>query len=136
MPLATPLAAPGGSSPSPEPSAVGPEASAADRPTESAAFAPLPGDDRGGPAAPAGGRLVAEPPPDDGRPGPRESVPLGLGALGLLASIDVWIIPGLLLGVPGLLVVAFVLLQAIGALAWIPAVKRLRGDSEAEPASA
>jgi hypothetical protein len=135
-PRPTPLAMPGGSSPSPEPSAVGPEASAADRPTEPAAFAPSSGDDGSTPAAPAEGRLVAEPPLDDGGPGPRESVPLGLGALGLLASIDVWIVPGLLLGVPGLLVVAFVLLQAIGALAWIPAIRRLRGDQEAEPASA
>jgi hypothetical protein len=57
---------------------------------------------------------------------------VALGALGLFGSIDIWIVPGLLLGVPGLLVVAFVALQALGALAWIPAVRRLRG-SEPEP---
>jgi hypothetical protein len=62
-------------------------------------------------------------------------MPIGLGALGLLESIDIWIVPGLLLGVPGLLVVAFVLLQAIGVLAWIPAIRRLRGD-EPEAAAA
>ena len=77
------------------------------------------------------GRIIAEPPASESD-GPG-SVPIGLGALGLLGSIDIWIVPGLLLGVPGLLVVAFVMLQAIGALAWIPAVRRLRGD-EAEPA--
>jgi hypothetical protein len=58
------------------------------------------------------------------------AMPLALGALGLLGSIDIWIVPGLLLGVPGLLVVAFVLLQAVGVLAWIPAIRRLRGDPE------
>jgi hypothetical protein len=62
-------------------------------------------------------------------------MPIALGALGLLGSIDIWIVPGLLLGVPGLLVVAFVILQAVGALAWIPAIRRLRGD-HAEPAAA
>jgi hypothetical protein len=136
--MTTPLATPAGLSRSPVPSPTGPEASAADRPGDSAAFAPPPGDDggpTGSPAAPADGRLVAGPPIEgDGAALP--TVPVGLGALGLLGSIDVWIVPGLLLGVPGLLVVAFVLLQAIGALAWIPAIKRLRGDQEAEPAAA
>ena len=30
--------------------------------------------------------------------------------------------------VPGILIIVWVALQAIGALAWIPAVRRLRGD--------
>ncbi len=75
------------------------------------------------------GRIIAEPPPsgDGAVPAP---MPIALGALGLLGSIDIWIVPGLLLGVPGLLVVAFVILQAIGAMAWIPAIRRLRGEEE------
>jgi hypothetical protein len=83
-----------------------------------------------GPGEPPIGRIIAEPPASDDGPGP---VPIGLGALGLLGSIDIWIVPGLLLGVPGLLVVAFVILQAVGALAWVPAIRRLRGE-EPEPA--
>ncbi|MGH2445424.1 MAG: Ig-like domain-containing protein [Candidatus Limnocylindria bacterium] len=55
------------------------------------------------------------------------AIRVSLGPLGLLGSIDVWSIPGLLVGVPGLLVIGFVLLQAAGALAWIPAIRRLRG---------
>jgi hypothetical protein len=42
-----------------------------------------------------------------------------------MGSVGVWIVPGLLLGVPGLLVVVFVLLQTAGAAAWIPAIRRL-----------
>ncbi len=87
----------------------------------------------GGGGTPAG-RILAEP-PSTGRSGEPAPVPIALGALGLLGSIDIWIVPGLLLGVPGLLVVAFVVLQAVGALAWIPAIRRLRGD-DPEPAAA
>ncbi len=38
------------------------------------------------------------------------------------------------LGVPGLLLIAWIVLQALGALSWIPAVWRLRGsDPERRP---
>jgi hypothetical protein len=38
-------------------------------------------------------------------------------------------VPGLLYGIPGILLIAFVLLQAAGAAAWLPAIRRLgRGD--------
>jgi hypothetical protein len=47
-----------------------------------------------------------------------------------LGGVDVWIIPGLLLGVPGLLVVLFVVLQAGVATAWLPAIRRLRSGGE------
>lgn len=57
-----------------------------------------------------------------------ELVRVTLGPLGLLAGIDVWAIPGVVVGVPGLLLILFVLLQAAGALAWIPAIRRLRGE--------
>ena len=49
----------------------------------------------------------------------------------LLAGIEIWSVPAATLGVPGILLLAWVVLQAVGALAWIPAVKRLRGEEEA-----
>jgi hypothetical protein len=58
-------------------------------------------------------------------------VSVALGPLGLLGGIDIWAIPGLIIGLPGLLLIAFILLQAVGALAWIPAIRRLGSDSPA-----
>lgn len=58
-------------------------------------------------------------------------VSVALGPLGLLGGIDIWAIPGLIIGLPGLLLSAFILLQAAGALAWIPAIRRLGSDSPA-----
>jgi hypothetical protein len=60
---------------------------------------------------------------------------LELGAMDvdLLGSVEIWSVPAATLGVPGLLLIIWVGLQAVGALAWIPAVRRLRGD-DAEPA--
>jgi len=84
----------------------------------------------GGAGAPLEGRIIADP-ASSGDGEAAGGVAVALGALGLLGSIDIWIVPGLLLGVPGLLVVAFVLFQAVGALAWIPAIRRLRGPDEA-----
>jgi hypothetical protein len=40
----------------------------------------------------------------------------------------VWLVPAASAGLPGLLVIAWVLLQAFGAFAWIPAVRRM-GDA-------
>jgi hypothetical protein len=48
--------------------------------------------------------------------------------LALLEGPLVWFVPGAAVGVPGLLVVLFLVLQAAGALAWIPAVRRMSGD--------
>ena len=81
------------------------------------------------------------PPPDEGAglavpppPPAAEPVQLTLGSLSLLGSIDVWAIPGVIVGVPGLLVIFFIGLQAVGALAWLPAIRRLRGkEPEALP---
>lgn len=50
---------------------------------------------------------------------------LSLGPLSLLGTLDVWIVPGLLYGVPGILLIAFILLQTAGAAAWLPAIRRL-----------
>jgi hypothetical protein len=56
---------------------------------------------------------------------------LGSVDVDLFAGIEVWSVPAATLGVPGILLLVWVALQAAGALAWIPAVKRLRGDGEA-----
>jgi len=55
---------------------------------------------------------------------------IGLGAdvLALLDAPLVWFVPGAVVGVPGLLVLLWVALQAVGALAWIPAVRRMSGE--------
>lgn len=65
-----------------------------------------------------------------------EPIPLSLGPLGLLGTIDVWIVPGLLYGVPGVLLLLFVVAQAGGAAVWLPSIRRLRGDDEASPGAA
>lgn len=121
LPVATaPIPAPSSAA---TPTPGSPSSFSAPRP--SASDEPLPASLPPGGAGPSvGGRIIADPAGDGGA---ADAVPVALGALALLASIDIWIVPGLLLGVPGLLVVAFVILQAIGALVWIPAIRRLRG---------
>ena len=47
----------------------------------------------------------------------------------LLDGPLVWFVPGAAVGVPGLLVLLFIALQAAGAMAWVPAVRRMSGDS-------
>ena len=46
----------------------------------------------------------------------------------------VWIVPAAAFAGPGLLLLILVAVQATGALAWIPAVRRLRGEDEPIPA--
>lgn len=60
---------------------------------------------------------------------------IGLGAdvFGLLDGDLVWFVPGAAVGVPGLLVLLWIALQTVGALAWVPAVRRMGGG---EPAAA
>jgi hypothetical protein len=61
-----------------------------------------------------------------------EEPQLDLGSMGvdLFAGVNVWSVPAATLGVPGILLIAWVTLQAAGALAWIPAVKRLSGGED------
>jgi hypothetical protein len=62
---------------------------------------------------------------------------LALGALGLLGDTQVWFVPGAAFGVPGILLIGWVVIQAGGAFAWIPAIRRLRGaDRERRQAHA
>ena len=85
-----------------------------------------PGSAGGG--GPPGGTLV------EGRPAePRlvfdaRDLDLGFGAVGLIGGIEIWAVPAATIGVPGLLVLLWAALQAIGALAWVPAARRLRGE--------
>jgi hypothetical protein len=53
---------------------------------------------------------------------------LDVGPFSLLIAAGAWYIPAAVIGGPGLLVILFVALQLAGAAAWIPAVRRLRGE--------
>jgi hypothetical protein len=51
-------------------------------------------------------------------------------SVGLLAGLEIWVVPAATIAVPGLLLLLWVALQTAGALAWMPAVRRLeRGDA-------
>ncbi len=63
---------------------------------------------------------------DDGQ---TDSVGVGVDVLTLVGNPFDWIVPGAPVALPGLLVIVFVALQAVGALAWIPAVRRM-GDED------
>jgi len=86
---------------------------------EPVAFSP-PLDPTGGAASV--GRLA-----DLGGPG-TGSFGLGTDIVALLDAPLVWLVPGAVVGVPGLLVLLWIALQAVGALAWIPAVRRMSGE--------
>jgi hypothetical protein len=113
--------------PAPESAPRSPDSTAT--PSPDATLTPSPDTGGGGePGAPATGPGAGAAPPllrPDG-----DDVPVSLGPLGAIGAIDVWIVPGLLFGVPGLLVILFAVLQAGGALAWMPAIRRLRGAGE------
>lgn len=53
---------------------------------------------------------------------------IGLEVFGLIEGNQVWFVPAAAVGVPGLLIILWVGLQALGTLVWIPAVRRMRGD--------
>ena len=144
LPAATPL-------PTASPT-VGPTPEPADTPTPSPRRTPGPGP-RATPNAPtptprpspsAGASAPVPSPSPSSEPNVIQVAPLGPGGGGggddgdlgvgvdmltLLDSPFEWAVPGAVVGVPGLLVVLFVVLQAVGALAWIPAVRRM-GDQD------
>jgi len=74
--------------------------------------------------------LVAVARPDDTSEDPAE---VSLGPLGVIDGITVWAIPGAVIGGPGLLVILWVAIQTGAALAWIPAVRRMRGRDSDRP---
>jgi len=99
--------------------------------------APGPADGpNGGGAAPAAPDRE-EPVTLDGQLFPTDAT----GGLGVeLAGVDlfgnaVWAIPAATVAGPGLLVLLWLFLQGVGAAAWMPSVRRLRGEDETRPAS-
>ena len=123
-PLSTPLPTlPPLLTPRPDPTATAtPAPTSTPRPSptpEPVAFSPPP-DPTGGAASV--GRLA-----DLGGPG-TGSFGLGTDIVALLDAPLVWLVPGAVVGVPGLLVLLWIALQAVGALAWIPAVRRMSGE--------
>jgi hypothetical protein len=55
---------------------------------------------------------------------------VGLELTGILDADFVWFVPAASVGVPGLLVILWVVLQAFGGLAWIPAVRRMGKEED------
>ena len=58
---------------------------------------------------------------------PAATLALSGASIGLLAG-GVWVVPAAAIAGPGLLILVWIALQALGALAWLPAVRRLRGE--------
>lgn len=119
-------------------------ASASATPSPSASAAPdttrAPAESAGAPRPSDGPIVVAQigspSTPDRGPTVVIDPADLGVDFAGasLFTGIETWAVPAATLGLPGLLVMIFVALQATGALAWMPAVRRLRGDDEERPA--
>ena len=123
-PASTPRATPT-STPDPTPA---PDQSSSARPSPPAP-APSPGGTGGG------GREVRLAPLSGSADGGTDDLGVALDVMGQLDGAFVWFVPSAPTVVPGLLVIAFVALQAIGALAWIPAVRRMGGDDRRRPRS-
>jgi len=49
------------------------------------------------------------------------------GSIDLLQGAVVWLVPAATIAGPGLLLLLLIALQSTGAVAWIPAIRRLRG---------
>jgi hypothetical protein len=142
LPLPLPVPSPNEPAPSPTPRASTPEPLATPSETPDAEVSVPPPTGGGGnpgkpPApdvAPAGDAAGAGQPISAPRIGFDDGeLDLGLAGGGTLGDIGVWSVPAATLGVPGILLIVWVALQAVGALAWIPAVRRLRGDEEPIP---
>ena len=127
--LASPAPAPT-ATPSPSASASAGPSAVAD-PSGASGGGPSPvarsatGTDDGPPAANrAGGAVLAVGRAD---PAGAEAAQVSLGPLGVVDGLSVWAIPGAVVSGPGLLVIAWVLVQGGVAAAWLPAVRRMRG---------
>lgn len=102
-------------------------------PSTSAAAIPSASSGAGGPASPSSGGSSS---PGSGEPASRlpsirfdeGRLDLAGASVGLFAGIEIWAVPAATIAVPGLLVLIWVALQAAGAIAWIPAVRRLQGE--------
>lgn len=114
--------------PSASPSAATGEPSSSTAPSRSPEEATtLPTSAPGGSGA-GGPSTLRIAPLSDAFDGATDDLGMGLNILAMLDGPFVWFVPGAAVGVPGLLVIVFVSLQAVGAMAWIPAMRRLGGD--------
>jgi hypothetical protein len=59
-----------------------------------------------------------------------DGVDVGVELFGIAGTDYVWIVPAASVALPGLLVILFVVLQAVGALAWIPFVRRMEEEQQ------
>lgn len=141
-PTPTPTPAPT-STPSPTPDPASPDPSASPAPSASPSLAPepstapTPGPTDGPPASgppaprpeptmrPAGADLFAVPGAYGGGPIAVDMAAVGFGDLG---GLFLWAVPGLVVSVPGLLVMLVVGAQAFGGLAWLPVARRRLGS--------
>jgi hypothetical protein len=134
-PEATPLPVPSGS--------AGPGSSGGATPLASATAEPSasPGT-TGGPGTPSTGGSGSGGTADPGNGDPESRLPsirfderrldLGGATVGLFAGVEIWAVPAATIALPGLLVLIWVALQSVGAIAWIPAVRRLQ-DEDGRP---
>lgn len=130
--LPLPTIDPGGLLPTPTPTitpreTATPEVSVSLEPSDgSAAAVPIPGLGGGS----TGGRATLTLVGGRGAEATAADTDVGVELFGLLDGDFVWFVPAASVAVPGLLVILWVLLQTIGALAWIPAVRRMSEESE------
>jgi hypothetical protein len=54
---------------------------------------------------------------------------LSLGGLNL-ASLQFWLVPGAVIGGPGLLALVWLAIQVLAGMAWVPAARRVRGQEQ------
>ena len=122
-PSSSPPASPGPSGESPTPAA-------------SAGAGPGGGPGAGGGTAPPpsdGSAATGGLDPEAGLPSVRfdeRRLDLAGASVGLFSGVEIWAVPAATIAVPGLLVLIWVALQAAGAIAWMPAVRRLQGRDE------
>lgn len=124
----TPASSPS-ATPRPASSAAAAAPTEAPRARESAAAAPQPGAGSGGPSggAPPTTPSTGEEAAVVSVPVEEERVALADASIGLLAGVSTWAVPAATIAGPGLLVLVWVAIQATGAMAWVPAARRLRG---------
>lgn len=122
----TPAPTPGAGqtgTPDPRATATPRQASSSPEGSESARPAvPSPGESAGG------GNALRLASSGDSGDGFTDDLGAGLDMLTLLDGPLMWVVPGAAVLGPGLLVILFVALQALGALAWIPAVRHFGGE--------
>ena len=129
-PLPLPTVQPRSAIPSPTPTATPRETSTPNpEPSVSPASSDGSGGTSGSPRPGSGGGATSPAPEtiafarlasDTGRDGE-----IGFELTGIMDADFVWFVPAASVGLPGLLVILWVVLQAFGALAWIPAVRRM-----------